>query len=102
MEPVVIKRFIPLPDGGEERTIRLGQFGKLEVLVVDPYSIALREPDRGCDTDLDDLVFLVRKNLVEVQLPERMTEIALSRVREFEMNSTDMVAPLRELKNRLS
>jgi hypothetical protein len=102
MEPVAIERFISLPDGSEEGTIHIGQFGKLEVLVADPYSIALSKLDRGFDTDFDDLVFLVRENLVEVQLLERMTEIALSRAREFDMNSTDMVAYLRELKNRLS
>ena len=102
MEPVAIERFIPLPDGSEERTIRIGQFGNLEVFVADPYCIALSKLDRGFDTDFDDLVFLVRKNLVEIQLLERMTEISLSRAREFDMNPTDVLAHLQELKNRIT
>ncbi len=102
MEPVAIERFIPLPDGSEERTIRIGQFGNLEVFVADPYCIALSKLDRGFDTDFDDLVFLVRKNLVEIQLLERMTEISLSRAREFDMNPTEVLAHLQELKNRIT
>jgi hypothetical protein len=66
MEHDAIERFIPLPVGSEERTIRIGQFGKLEVFVADPSIIALSKLARGFDTDFDDLVFLVRKNLVEV------------------------------------
>ncbi len=102
MEPVAIERFIPLPDGSEERTIRIGQFGNLEVFVADPYCIALSKLDRGFDTDFDDLVFLVQKNIVEFQLLERITEISLSRAREFDMNPTEVLAHLRELKNRIT
>ena len=72
------------------------------MFVADPYSIALSKLDRGFDTDFDDLVFLVQQNLVEIQLLERMTEIALSRAREFDMNPTEVLAHLRELKNRLT
>ncbi|MCX6082324.1 MAG: hypothetical protein NTW32_22580 [Chloroflexi bacterium] len=102
MEPVAIERFIPLPDGSEERTIRIGQFGNLEVFVADPYSIALSKLDRGFDTEFDDLVFLVQKNIVEFQLLERITEISLSCPREFDMNPTEVLAHLRELKNRIT
>ena len=102
MEPVAIERFIPMPDGSQERTIRIGQFGNLEVFVADPYSIALSKLDRGFDTDIDDIVFLVRRNLVVVDLLEHMTAIALSRAREFDMNPADVIVHLRELKKRVS
>jgi hypothetical protein len=101
MEPVAIERFIPLPDGSQERSIRIGQYGNLEVFVADPYSIALSKLDRGFDTDFDDLVFLVRQNLVQVELLEQMTQKALSQAREFDMNPTDVHAHLRELKKRI-
>jgi hypothetical protein len=57
IDPVPIQRFVPLPAGSDERRIRIGQFGNLEVFVADPYSIALSKLDRGFDTDLDDIVF---------------------------------------------
>ena len=58
-EPVPLDRFVPLPKGSEERAIRIGQFGNLEIFVADPYSIALSKLDRGADTDYDDLLFLI-------------------------------------------
>jgi uncharacterized nucleotidyltransferase DUF6036 len=64
VEPVPLERFVPLPEGNEERVIRIGQFGNLEVFVVDPHSIALSKLDRGLDTDFDDLVFLIQNNHV--------------------------------------
>ncbi|MBT3320731.1 MAG: hypothetical protein HN392_00425, partial [Anaerolineae bacterium] len=57
-DPVPLERFIPLPDGSNERRIHIGQFGNLEIYVADPYSIALSKIDRGADTDYDDLLFL--------------------------------------------
>ena len=62
VEPVPLEQFIPLPKGSAERNIRIGQFGNLEVYVADPYGIALSKLDRGFDTDLDDIVFLIRHN----------------------------------------
>ena len=102
MEPVAIERFIPLPDGNQERTILIGQFGNLEVFVADPYCIALSKLDRGFDTDIDDIVFLVRHNLVDIGLLERMTGTALLRAHEFDMVPDEVLAHLRELKNRLT
>ena len=64
VEAVPLERFVPLPEGNEERVIRIGQFGNLEVFVVDPHSIALSKLDRGLDTDFDDLVFLIQNNHV--------------------------------------
>lgn len=101
VEPVALERFIPLPEGSGERSIRIGQFGNLEVFVADPYSIALSKLERGFDTDFDDLVFLVRRNLVTLDEVERVTHEALPLAREYDMNSTEILAHLQELKNRL-
>ncbi len=32
--------------------------------VFDPYSIALSKVDRGFDTDLDDITFLIKKDML--------------------------------------
>jgi hypothetical protein len=100
VEPVPLERFIPLPKGNEERTIRIGQFGNLEVFVADPYSIALSKLDRGLDTDFDDLVFLVQNNHVNMDEFERMVSDALPHARKFDFNP-DILEHLLELKNRL-
>ena len=99
-EPVPLDRFIPMPDGNEERTIRIGQFGNLEIFIADPYSIALSKLDRGADTDFDDLVFLVRNNFVILAEFERMVRESLPSARKFDLNP-DILENLQELKNRL-
>lgn len=101
VEPVPIERFVPIPAGSDERTIRIGQFGNMEVFVADPYVIALSKLDRAIDTDFDDLIFLIRRNLVELDQLEQITRNALSRAREFDMNPDDLLAQLQELKHRL-
>lgn len=57
VDAVPIERFIPLPDGNEERSIYIGKYANLEIHVMDPYSIALSKVDRGAFTDYDDIVF---------------------------------------------
>lgn len=100
-EPVPLERFIPLPKGNEERTIFIGQFGNLEVYVADPYSIALSKLERGFDTDLEDIVFLIQRGLIVMAELERVAQESLPRAREFDMNSTDMLARLQTVRDRL-
>jgi hypothetical protein len=99
-EPVPLDRFVPLPAGSEERVIRIGQFGNLEIFVADPYSIALSKLDRGADTDYDDLLFLVQNNHVDLNEFERMVTEALPHANQFDFNP-DLLEHLQELKNRL-
>lgn len=100
VEPVALERFIPLPADSDKRSIYIGEFGNLKVFVADPYSIALSKVDRGFDTDLDDLVFLVQTNFVEMESFERMVQDALPLARKFDFHP-DMLEHLQELKNRL-
>ena len=101
VEPVPMERYIPLPDGSNERSIRIGQFGNLEVHVADPYSIALSKLDRGFDTDLDDIVFLVKRGHVDLTELGRMTQAVLPRAREFDINPAELLAHLQIVRDRL-
>jgi hypothetical protein len=100
-EPVPLDKFVPLPAGSEERAIRIGQFGNLEIFIADPYSIALSKVDRGADTDYDDLVFLIQRGFVELADFERMICEALPLANKFDFHP-DILKHLQELKNRLS
>jgi hypothetical protein len=99
-EPVPFERIIPLPEESPERSIRIGQFGNLEVLVADPYSIALSKIDRGYDTDLDDVVFLIQHNHITLDELERITQDALAKAHQFDFHP-EILAHLQEFKNRL-
>jgi hypothetical protein len=100
-DPVPLERFVPLPQGSESRMINIGKFGNLSVYAADPYSIALGKLERGFDTDLADIVFLIRQNLIELVQLQRVVEAALPRAREFDINSSDMLAHLQTIVKRL-
>ena len=100
VEPVPLDRYIPLPKGSAERVIFIGKFGNLEVYVADPYSIALSKLDRGFDTDLADIVFLVKTNHISFDEFERMVQEALPNANKFDFDP-DILKHLQELKNRL-
>lgn len=100
VEPVPIDRFTPLPEGSEDRKIRIGQYGNLEVFVADPYSIALSKLDRGLDTDFADIVFLVHHNHIALKELEAMTRNALIHAGKYDFNP-EILDHLQELKDRL-
>jgi len=66
VETVPLDRFIPLPPEGTRRNIYIGQFGNLEVFAADPYSIALSKLDRGFDTDIENIVFLIQSQPINM------------------------------------
>lgn len=99
-EAVALDRFIPLPNGSDQRMIHIGQFGNLEVFSADPYSIALSKLDRGFDTDIDDIIFLVKHHRVDIPKLERIMQEALPRAHEFDMNATEVMAHFKVLKDR--
>jgi len=99
-EAVPIDRFIPLPEGSEQRRIRIGQFGNVDVYVTDPYTIALSKLDRGIDADLEDIVFLIQRNHINLKELERITQNAISQAQKFDLHP-DILAHLQELKSRL-
>jgi len=100
-EPVPLERFIPLPAGSSDRSIFIGKFGNLEVYVADPYSIALSKLERGFDTDLEDIVFLVQRGFIEMAELEKILEKSMPRAREFDINATEMLAHLQTVRGRL-
>lgn len=99
-EAVPIDQFIPLPEGNEQRKIHIGQFGKVAVYVIDPYSIALSKIDRGSDRDFDDIIFLIQNNLITIEDLERITKDGLSHAGKFDFHP-EILAHLQELRKRL-
>jgi len=100
VEPVPLERFIPLPQGSAERRIRIGQYGNLEIYIADPYSIALSKLDRGFETDIDDVIFLMRHDFIALPELERITRAAISQARKFDLHP-DILVHLQDLKDQL-
>jgi hypothetical protein len=99
-EPVPIERFIPLPEGNDQRKIHIGQFGNVAAYVIDPYSIALSKVDRGFETDLEDIIFLIQHNQINMEELEKIIKDSLSRAGKFDFHP-EILAHFEYLKKRL-
>jgi hypothetical protein len=90
LEIVPIEEFIPIPPQAETRHRWIGQFGQLEVYVYDPYSIALGKVARGFETDIEDVLFLLRRNLITLDQLATYVEATVPKARAFDIDSVEM------------
>lgn len=102
VEPVPFEQFIPIPGDAATRHHFVDRFGLLEVFIFDPYSIALSKLDRGFDTDLDDIIFLIRRGLLDFEQLQTMLTIALTRAVEFDLNRQQALTNLDIIRSRLA
>ena len=79
-----------MPAGADNRHILIGSFGNLQVFVFDPYSVALSKLDRGFDSDIEDVTFLLRRRFVDPQMLNTLIEHAAMKATEFDLNPSQM------------
>ncbi len=101
VEAVPISEFVPLPDGAYERSIEVGQFGKIRVYIFDPYTIALSKIDRGLDTDVEDILFLIQQNLIIFEQLETVVHTALNYAPEFGLDSSAVRGHIEVVRSQL-
>jgi len=101
VDAVPIAQFVPMPTGADDRRLLIGRFGSIEVYVLDPYTIALSKLDRGFETDIEDIVFLIRRSLITFEQLERVALTALKRANEFDLSSMDVKAHLQTVRSLL-
>ena len=101
VQAVPIDEFVPLPDDAQQRRLSVGQFGSIEVYILDPYSIALSKIDRGFGTDIEDIIFLIRQGLITVEQLEAVINTATIRAQEFNLNPSTMYMHLQDLRSQL-
>ena len=101
VEAVPISGFVPLPEDSDKRNLRIGQFGAVQVFVLDPYAIALSKIDRGFDSDIEDVVFLIHRSFVQFEQLELQVQRAATRAGEFSLSPTEMVNHLQAVRDLL-
>lgn len=77
IESVQIDAFVPLPPGAETRRRLIGHFGNLDVYLYDLYTIALSKIARGFETDLEDVVYLIKNNLIDLSELHKYFQLVL-------------------------
>ena len=68
------EQFIPLPAGYQDRRRFVGRYGSLDVFHFDFYSIALAKVHRGNEKDFDDVVRMVKTELISLSTLEAYLE----------------------------
>ncbi len=101
VDAVPIAQFVPMPTGADERRLLIDRFGSIEAYVLDPYTIALSKLDRGFDTDLEDVAFLIRRSFITYERLEWTVLAALERASEFDLSSSAISAYLLVVRNLL-
>lgn len=101
IEAVPYRERIPLSSNTESRHIHVGKYGAVEVYVFDPYGMALGKLDRGFVSDLEDSVFMVKHNLLNLSEFEKLVQEAIPRALEFDMNPKQMQKHLAAVRQML-
>jgi hypothetical protein len=76
----------PLPPETESSHRFIGRYGQLDVYIFNLYSIALSKIARDFESDLEDVQFLLAKNLIAWDEPENHFKIILSRARAVDID----------------
>ncbi len=101
IEGVPLAEFMPLPEGAETRHRFIGHFGKLAVYVFDPYSIAISKIDRGFDTDLQDVLFLINNGLITFEQLEQYAQATLKQAVMFLIDPKEFRQHLEKVRRLL-
>lgn len=102
IEAVPIAEFVPLPPGAETRRRFIGRFGQVDVYVYDLYTIALSKIARGFDTDMDDVIFLVKSNLIDLTELQRHFQAVLPRATQADIIPSEFQQYFQDLLRRLA
>ena len=102
IDDVPLAEFIPLPPGAYERRRYVGRFGRLQVYVFDPYSIALSKIARGFEADLEDVVFMWRNRLIEFDELERHFQVVLPLAATTDIIPQEFQEYFKEIRRRLT
>lgn len=91
IEAVPLAEFVPLPEGADTRHHLVGQYGGVTVQVFDPYSIALSKVGRGFESDLQDVLFLLRQEIITLEQLETHVAAALPQAARFDIIPAEML-----------
>jgi hypothetical protein len=102
VDPVPIWDFVPLPADSAKRQVHVGRFSMVDVFALDPYVMALSKLDRGFDSDLADIVFLVQRGLVSLDLLAERVVAATLIAAAYDMDPAAMRKHLAVVRQRIA
>lgn len=101
LEWVPLAEFIPLPPRAADRHRFVGRYGQIDVYIFDPYSIALSKIARGFESDLEDVIFLLQKGVIEFGELERLFKAILPDAPKADISRVEFQAYFDEVRRRV-
>ena len=101
LEYVPLEEFIPLPEKTEQRHRFIGRYGKVDVYIFDPYSIALSKLDRGFESDIEDVVFLIQHGTIALTQLEVIVQDTIPQAKKFDINPHELREHLQAVRDHL-
>jgi hypothetical protein len=98
LEYVALDEFIPLPAKSEQRHHFIGRYGKVDAYNFDPYNNALSKLDRGFESDIEDVVFLIKQGWASLPQLEQTVIDAIPQAEEFDMNLHELQEHLQAVR----
>jgi hypothetical protein len=100
VEAVPIAEFVPLPPDAVARRRYIGRFGNLDVYVFDLYTIALSKIARGFESDIEDVLFVLREGLISLPELERHFAAVYPKVPQADIDQREFEDYFYEVKKR--
>lgn len=99
VEIISIDEFIPLPPNNTERHQNVEKFGRIEVYIYDPYSIALSKLASGFDTDIQDVLFLLQNGIIKLDTLTKFVQNAIPLAWDYDIDPNELKTFLDVVKN---
>jgi hypothetical protein len=88
-----------LPSNTTARHYSLEKFGSIEVFIYDPFSIALSKLARGFDTDIQDVLFLLQHDIIEIDTLAKFVEDIIPVAWDYDIDPNDLRTHFDVVKN---
>lgn len=95
---IEMHEFVPIPAGQETRHVFIDQIGSLKVYMYDPLSIALGKLGRAFEEDIEDIQFMVDKEMITLKQLEDVVEQTKPVAWDFDIDPEQLANSLELLK----
>ena len=102
LEVIPIQEFTPIPAGSESRHQLIDKFGLIEAFIYDPYTIAVSKLTRGLETDLQDILFLLQRNIIKLDRLSEYVDAAIPVAWEYDVDPADLRQYMNEVRRLFS
>ena len=98
LEVITLEEFIPTPSDAAQRHRYVGRFGAIDVYIYDPYTIALSKLARGLESDIQDVLFLLQNDVIEMEKLTRIVAQAIPAAWSRDVDPEDLQRYLAEVQ----